>query len=103
MNKPMTDNLHEFMVIPNPKPPEALSDMVNSLPKSVARLEKFYDFEHKFKKTVNYKTNSSSLTYENVNLGTNENPQCINLGLECSRQEKASFIKLFKEFKDVFA
>jgi ribonuclease HI len=45
------DNLHDFTVIPNRKPSEALSDMVNSLPKSVARLEKFYDFEDKFKKT----------------------------------------------------
>jgi hypothetical protein len=36
-------------------------------------------------------------------LGTNENPQFINLGLGCSKQEKAAFIKLFKEFKDVFA
>jgi hypothetical protein len=97
------DNLRDFTVIPNLKPPEALSDMVNSLPKSVARLENFYDFEDKFKKTVNCKTNSSSLDYEKVNLGTNEKPQFINLGLGCSKQEKDSFIKLFKEFKDVFA
>jgi ribonuclease HI len=97
------DNLHDFTVIPNPKSPEALSDMVNFIPKSVVRLEIFYDFEDKFKKTVNCKTNSSSLSYEKVNLGTNENPQCINLGLGCSRQEKATFVKLFKEFKDVFA
>jgi ribonuclease HI len=97
------DNLHDFTVIPNPKSPEALSDMVNSLPKSVVRLEKFYDFEDKFKKTVNCKTNSSSLSYEKVNLGTSENPQCINLGLGCSKQEKVAFVKLFKEFKDVFA
>jgi ribonuclease HI len=97
------DNLRDFTVIPNPKPPEALSDMVNPIPKSVARLEKFYDFEDKFKKTVNCKTNSSSLSYEKVNLGTSENPQCINLGLGCSKQEKAAFVKLFKEFKDVFA
>jgi ribonuclease HI len=97
------DNLHDFTVIPNPKSPEALSDMVNSIPKSVVRLEKFYDFEDKFKKMVNCKTNSSSLSYEKVNLGTSENPQCINLGLGCSRQEKAAFVKLFKEFKDVFA
>jgi ribonuclease HI len=68
------DNLCDFTVIPNPKPPEALSDMVNSIPKSIARLEKFYDFEDKFKKTVNCKTNSSSLSYEKVNLGTSENP-----------------------------
>jgi ribonuclease HI len=97
------DNLRDFTVIPNPKPPEALSDMVNPIPKSVARLEIFYDFEDKLKKTVNCKTNSSSLSYEKVNLGTSENPQCINLGLGCSKQEKATFVKLFKEFKDVFA
>jgi hypothetical protein len=97
------NNLHDFTVIPNSKSPEALSDMVNSIPKSVVRLENFYDFEDKFKKTVNCKTNSSSLSYEKVNLGTSENPQCINLGLGCSRQEKAAFVKLFKEFKDVFA
>jgi ribonuclease HI len=90
------DNLHDFTVIPNPKPPEALSDMVNSIPKYVVRLEKFYDFEDKFKKMVNCKTNSSSLSYEKVNLGTSENPQCINLGLGCSRQEKTTFVKLFK-------
>jgi hypothetical protein len=97
------DNLRDFTVIPNPKPPEALSDMVNFIPKSVVRLEKFYDFEDKFKKTVNCKTNSSSLIYEKVNLGTNENPHFINLGLGCSKQEKVAFIKLFKEFKDVFS
>jgi hypothetical protein len=90
------DNLHDFTVIPNPKSLKALSHMVNSLPKSVARLEKFYNFEDKFKKTVNCKTNSSSLSYEKVNLGTSENPQCINLGLGCSKQEKATFVKLFK-------
>jgi ribonuclease HI len=97
------DNLCDFTVIPDPRTPESSSDMVNSIPKSVIRLEKFYDFQDKFKKTVNCKTNSSSLSYEKVNLGTNENPQCINLGLGCSQQEKAAFIKLFKEFKDVFA
>ena len=97
------DNLHDFMVIPDLKSPEALSDMVNSIPKSVVRLEKFYDFEYKFKKTVNCKTNSSSLSYEKVNLGTTENPQYINLGSGWSRQEKAAYVKLFKEFKDVFA
>jgi hypothetical protein len=62
------DNLHDFTVIPDPKYLEALSDMVNSIPKSIIRLEKFYDFEDKFKKTVNCKTNSSSLSYEKVNL-----------------------------------
>ena len=97
------DNLCDFMVIPDPRNPESSSDMVNSIPKSIVRLEKFYDLQDKFKKSVNCKTNSSSLSYEKVNLGTNENPQCINLGIGCSQQEKDAFIKLFKQFKDVFA
>jgi ribonuclease HI len=97
------DNLCDFMVIPDPRTPESSLDMVNSIPKYVIRLEKFYDFQDKFKNIVNCKTNSSSLSYEKVNLGTNENRQCINLRLGCSRHEKVAFVKLFKEFKDVFS
>jgi ribonuclease HI len=96
-------NLRDFMVIPDLRSPESSSNMVNFIPKSVVRLEKFYDLQDKFKKSVNCKTNSSSLTYEKVNLGTKDNPQCINLGVGCSEQEKMTFIKIFKEFKDVFA
>jgi ribonuclease HI len=97
------ENLQDFTVIPHPRSSESTSDMVNSIPKSVVRLEKFYDLHDKFRKSVNCKTHSSSLTHEKVNLGTKDNPQCINLGLGCSEQEKISFIKLFKEFKDVLA
>lgn len=77
--------------------------MVNSIPKYVVRLEKFYDPHDNFRGVVNCKTNSSSLLYETVNLGTQGNPQNINLGKGCFEQEKSAFIKLFKEFKDVFA
>jgi hypothetical protein len=90
------DNLHDFTVIPDPRTPESSSDMVNSIPKSVVRLEKFYDLQDKFKKAVKCKTNSSSLSYEKVNFRTKENPQCISLGVGCSEQEKVAFIKLFK-------
>jgi hypothetical protein len=95
--------LRDFTVIPNPRSPESTSDMVISIPRFVVKLEKFYDLHDKFRKSVNCKMNSSSLTHENVNLGTKDNPQCINLGLGCSEQENMSFVKLFKEFKDVFA
>jgi ribonuclease HI len=96
-------NLHDFMVIPDPRPSDSTSDLVNSIPKSMVRLEKLYDLQDKFRKLVNCKTNSSYLTHEKVNLGTKDNPQCINLGMGCSEQEKTTFIKLFKEFKDVFS
>jgi hypothetical protein len=96
-------DLHNFMVISDPRSPKSTSDLVNSILKYVVRLETFYDMHEKFRKLVNCKTNSSSLTHEKVNLGTKDNPQCINLGMGCSGQEKSAFIKLFKEFKDVFA
>jgi hypothetical protein len=70
--------------------------MVNLIPKSVIRLENFYDLHDKFKGVVNCKTNSSSLQYETVNLGTRDQPQNINLGTGCTQQEKSAFIKLFK-------
>jgi hypothetical protein len=84
------ENLRDFMVIPDPRSAESSSDMVNSIPKSVVRLEKCYDLHDKFKKSVNCKSNSSSLMRENVNLGTKDNPQCINLGVGCSEQEKVN-------------
>ena len=43
------------------------------------------------------------MKYEIINLGTELNPQTINLGINCNPGEKTTFIKLFKEFKDVFA
>ena len=81
-------DLHKFMVISEPRSLESTSDLVNSIPKSVVRLEKFYDLHDKFIKSVNYKTNSSSLTHEKVNLGTKDNPQCINFRMGCSEKEK---------------
>jgi ribonuclease HI len=68
------EDLHNFTVIPDPRSPESTSDMVNSIQKSMVRLERFYDLHDKFRKSVNCKTNSSSLTHEKVNLGTKDNP-----------------------------
>jgi hypothetical protein len=97
------ENLRVFTVIPDPRSLESSSDMVNSIPKFVVILENFYDLHDKFKKSVNCKANSSSIRHEKVNLGTKYNPQCINLGVGCFEQEKEVFIKLFKDFKDVFS
>jgi hypothetical protein len=91
------------MVISDPRSPESMSDMINSIPRSIVRLENFYDLHDKFRGSVNCKTNSSSLIYETINLGTKENPQNINFGMGCSEQERSSFIKLFKAFKYIFA
>ena len=38
-----------------------------------------------------------------VNLGTKKDLKNVNLGLGCSPQENVAFVKLFKEYKDIFA
>jgi hypothetical protein len=66
-------------------------------------LEKLFDLQEKFKRLTNTKTRSSSLLYEAANLGTEQNPKNINLGKNCTHVERATFMKLLREFKDVFA
>ena len=82
---------------------EQLFDKVQSTLESILRMEKFYDFQDKFKKAVNCKTNSSSMSFEVINLGTKENPQNVNLGSDCTKEERIAFIRLLKEYKDIFA
>jgi hypothetical protein len=53
----------------------------NSIPRSVVKLEKFYDLHDKFKKVTNCKMHSSVMQYEVINLGTLDKPQNINLGV----------------------
>ena len=53
----------------------------NSIPRSVVKLEKFYDLHDKFKRVANYKTHSSVMQYEVINIGTLDKPQNINLGV----------------------
>ena len=59
----------------------------NCMPKSVVRLENLFDFQDRFKKPTNCKTHMSSMKYEVINLGTESNPQNINLGECCSPSE----------------
>ena len=81
---------------------KSLSDPSNIIPNSVISLEKFYDLQDKFRQATNCKTRSSTLNYTPVNLGTKKDPHFINIGIHCSHDEKRSFIKLCREFKDVF-
>ena len=73
------------------------------MPKNIIGLEKLFDIQDKFKRPADTKIGSTSLRYKVVNLGTKQNPQNINLGTNCTHAERATFMKLFKEFKDVFA
>ena len=69
----------------------------NSIPKSVAKLEDLYAINDRFKKVTNPKLQSSTLTFELVNLGTEAKPQNVNLGLGISSDEIFSFIRLLKK------
>jgi len=75
----------------------------NAIPKSVVKLEDLYDLKDKFKRSTNSKVQSSTLRYELVNLGTDIKPQNINLGLGLTPEEKSAFIRLLKQYKNVFA
>ena len=72
------------------------------MPKNIIKMEKLFDLQGKFKRPTNTKTSSSSLRYETVNLGIEQTPQTINLGTNCAHTERTTFIKLFKEYKDLF-
>ena len=46
---------------------------------------------------------SSSLQFELINIGTEAEPEYVNLGKCCSPEEKSKFISLFRQYKDVFS
>jgi hypothetical protein len=41
--------------------------------------------------------------HETINLGTPENPKIINLSKTVYKEEKKSYLKLFRQYQDVFA
>lgn len=43
------------------------------------------------------------MKYEVMNMGSESNPHNIDLGIGFSPLERVSFIKLFKEYKDIFS
>ena len=68
----------------------------NFIPKGVRTLERMFDLNDKFRRSVNVKTHSSSLQFELINLGTEIEPKYVNLGKSFSPSEKNKFIILFK-------
>ena len=96
------EDLYNFVVIHKPYSMEEPLNQVSTLPRSVIKLEKFYDLKDKFKGARNCKTNSSTVQSKIINLGSEHSPLCVNLGSTCIPQEKTAFIRLFNEFKDIF-
>lgn len=66
-------------------------------------MEYLYDLKDRFKKSTNSKTHCSTLRFELVNLGSNEKPQNVNLGLSLSSEEIISFMRLLKTYKGIFS
>ena len=75
----------------------------NIIHKNVVRLGKLFDLQEKFRRPTNTKTRSATLLYEAVNHGTQQDPKNINLGKNYRSIERATFMKLFREYKDIFA
>ena len=63
-------------------------DPSNIILKSVISLENFYNLQDKFRQTTNCKTQSSTLNYTTVNMGMEQDPHFINIGVHCSHDEK---------------
>lgn len=62
--------LQEAGTSENPKK----TSKTNYMPRSVVKLENLFDFQDRFKRSTNCKTNMSSMKYEVINLGTETNP-----------------------------
>ena len=69
----------------------------------MVKLEDLYDLKSRFKRSANTKLYSSTLNYESVNLGTDEKPQNVNLGQGLAPEEKSAYIRLLRQYKNVFA
>ena len=72
------------------------------IPRGIANLENLFDLKEGFRGPKNAKTGSSCTMHETINLGTLESPKNVNLGKTISKEERKSYLKLFKQYQDVF-
>jgi hypothetical protein len=75
----------------------------HTIPKGVANLESWFDLKDRFKGPKNTKTGISCPLHETMNLGTPENPKNVNIEKTMSKEERKSYLKLFRQYQDVFA
>ena len=68
------EDLYNFAVIHKPCSIEESLGQFSTLPRSIIKLEKFYDLKDKFKGARNYKTNNSTMQFEVINLVTEHSP-----------------------------
>ena len=73
------------------------------IPKGVANLENLFELRERFKGSTNTKIGISCPMYETINIGTPGNPKNINLGKTMLKEERKAYLKIFREYQDVFA
>jgi hypothetical protein len=72
------------------------------IPKGIANIENIFYLKDRFKGHKNAKTGSSCPLHETINLGTPESPKHVNLGKTISKEERKAYLKLFRQYHDVF-
>jgi hypothetical protein len=73
------------------------------IPKGLTNLENIFNLRERFKGSKSAKTGISCPMYKTINLGTPKNPKNINLDKTIYKEEMKAYIKLFKQYQDVFA
>jgi len=73
------------------------------IPKGVANLKNLFDLREIVRKPRNAKKEISCPIHETIKLGTPENPKNVNLGKTVSKEDRKAYLKLFKEYQDVFS
>jgi hypothetical protein len=71
--------------------------------KGIANLEILFYLKDHFKGPKNVKTDSSCPLPKTVNLGTPENLKNVNIDKTISREERKAYLKLFRQYQDVFS
>jgi hypothetical protein len=75
----------------------------HTIPRGIANIESLFDLKDRFKGAINAKIGSSCPLHETVNLGTLENSKNVNLNKTMSKEERKAYLKLFRQYLDVFA
>jgi hypothetical protein len=72
------------------------------IPKGIANLENLFYLKEQFKGSKNTKTGSSYPMHETIDLRTLENPKNVNLIRTISKEERKVYLKIFRQYQDVF-
>jgi hypothetical protein len=71
--------------------------------KGITNLENLFDLKERFRGPKNEKTGISYPLHETINIRSLENPRNVNLGKTTSKEERKAYLKLFRQYQDVFA